>query len=541
MNHKNTILRGSILFLFMSILLISMDISGRANIHNYRFDQLDEFFEEDLFGIKLDYNSGSTGTKTLKLISNIITNENIPNQTDSEPTIDNIVNLVGHESKNIHSAVFALEKVKRTENILFHDPVEWEASLPFVKNLILYDLPSGEKVILSQEFLGLALRLEGQSFDYKHYQVGYANIPTEFLDYFINTSNSPVSIVVSNSDNDLTIKTTYFNITYLFQTQALDFEQVANFGFSDHFLIAQFDKVVITINLLKHSNSMASGVETHVETKIGNVINLVINEERPETETWILSTEKSINVNFDDIFSIDDTFSWYKGEEITKRLSLFNKSSLSMLISQNIGILNGTQNNDNFEIKLSGQKISKEELLESDHRVNDNITVFHNQGRLLTTITDGYDYAIEEDPYTETKTIIPASINLIPLNQHPSLSSNILFRRETALVRELISESIKRYIGNDSLTSLTTDQLLKVTKQYLTASVYVQDFRIDEWKGHSSTFKLFYSALQDIDDAISNYHSITSYPILSSFVMIVILAKKYAPKLIKRKHQIKVK
>jgi hypothetical protein len=511
-------------------LILSIGFSANGNIQSYRFDQLDDFFEEDLFGIKLDYNSDSPGSNALQLISNVITDENIPNQTDPDPTMDNIIALIGHEAQDIHSAFFAVEKVKRTENILFEDPVEWQASLPFVKHLILYELPSGENVVMSQDFLGIALRLEGQSFDYNHYQVGYANIPIEFLDFLINTSASPMSIAVSNSDDSLTIKTTYFNTTYLFQTQDIDFEQVANSRFSDHFLIAQFDKVEITISLLKHSNTMASGVETHLDTRIGNVINLVINEERPDEETWLFSTEKHINIDFNGIFKINDTFSWYKGEEITKRLSLFNKSSLSVLISQNIGIINGTQKNDNFEIMISGQNISKDELSQSDYQVDQNITVFHNENIISRTIIEGYDYVLDEDPYIKTLSINPVFVNLIPLNQHPSLSRNFLFLRETALINELVAESIKRYISNDSLTLLTTDQLLRITRQYMTAAAYVHDLQIEDWKGYPSTVKLLHTALREFNDALLNYHEITSYPILSSVGIFVVLTKYFSGK-----------
>ena len=245
MNSKSNFFRINLILLFISILILSMDFSAKGLIQDYQFDQLDDFFEEDLFGVKFDYNSGTPASEAINLISNIITDENISNQIDPDPTMDNILTLVGHESQEIHSAFFAVENVKRTENIPFFDPIEWETSLPYVKHLILYELPSGENVVMSQDFLGMALRIDGQDFDYNHYQVGYANIPIDFLDFFsdtllsdskinekiesesefsqisINTS-SLMSIAVFNTENDLTIKTTYSNITYLFQKNSLD-------------------------------------------------------------------------------------------------------------------------------------------------------------------------------------------------------------------------------------------------------------------------------------------------------------------------------
>ncbi len=513
-----------------------MDFSVSGNIQVYQFSQLDEFFEEDLFGIKLD--SGFPGSTAIQLISNIITGENIPNQTDPHPTMDSIIALVGHESQDIHSAFFAVDKLRKMEYIPPFGSFEWQASLPFVKHLILYELPSGENVVMSQDFLGMALRLEGQDFDYNNYQVGYAHIPIDFLDFLSdtlppkfsqimhNTSSSPMSIAVFNSNNDLTIKTTYYNITYLFQTQSIDFENLVNFDISDHFLMIQFDTVEITINLLKHSNSMASGVETHFDIRVGNVINLVINEERPDEETWNQSYEEPVETNYNRFIVINDTFSWYTGEEIAKRLSLFNKTSLSLLISQNTGILDGTQNNDNFEIELSGQNISKEELSQSDHTVNDNITVLHNEEILSATIVDGYNFALEEDTDTKTLSIAPASVNLIPLNYlHPSLYRTKLFLKETSLIYELVVESIKRFIANDNLTKLTTDEILKRTKSYLNDAIYVQDLQIEDWKGYPSTVKLLHRALRVYNRDIPEYNNITSYPFLTSVGILVIYLK----------------
>ncbi|MHA2031639.1 MAG: hypothetical protein ACW99Q_19855 [Candidatus Kariarchaeaceae archaeon] len=538
MNNKYTFFRINLILLFTSILILSMDFSVNGNIQVYQFSQLDEFFEEDLFGIKLDYNSGSPGSTALHLISNIITGENIPNQTDPDPTMDNIIALVGHESQDIHSAFFAVDNVRKTEYIPIIGPIEWQASLPFVKHLILYELPSGENVVMSQDFLGMALRLEGQDFDYNHYQVGYANIPIDFLDFFSdaltsnfsqifpNTSSSPMSIDVFNTENDLTIKTTYYNTTYLFQTHSIDFEYVSSFDISDHFLMIQFDTVEITVSMIKHSNSMASGVETHFNIRVGNVMNLIINEERPDEETWNQSYEKHVETSYNRYVNLNNTFSWYRGEEISKRLSLFNKTSLSLLISQNIGILDGTQNADNFKIELSGQNISKEVLSQSDYTVNGNITVLHNEEILSSTIVDGYNFALEEDPQTKIMSITTAPFNLIPLNYlHPNLDNNILFLKETSLINELVAESIKRFIASDNLTRLTTDEILKVTKSYLTKAIYVQNLQIEGWKGYPSTVQLLHGGLRKYNKDIPNNRNITSYPFLTSIGILVIYFK----------------
>ena len=177
----------------------------------------------------------------------------------------------------------------------------------------------------------------------------------------------------------------------------------------------------------------------------------------------------------------------------------------------------------------------KEELSQSDYTVNDNITVLHNEEIMSTTIVDGYNYALEEDPYSETLSITPVTVNLIALNQHPFLSSNILFLRETALINELVAESIKRFVANESLTRLTTDQLLKTTKLYMTAAIYVQDLQIEDWNGHPSTIKLFHTALRELNSTILGYQKITSFPIFTSVGILVIYSSISSRKSRKRR------
>ncbi len=552
MNKFSTSLKINLCIFIFALLFFSMDFSGSGNIQGFEFNQLDKFFEDNLFGVKFDYNSESPKSEALNLISDIVTGENFSTQNDPDPTTDNILALVGHESRDIFSAFFAVENVKRREFIPLLDFIEWQASLPFVKNLILYDLPSKENAIIAQDFLGMALRLDGQAFDYNHYQVGYANIPYDFLEFFtealisgseiqekietdseisqisINSSTSPMSISVSNTENELTVKTTYFNTTYLFQTKDVDFEQIASFDLSDHFLMLQFDEIEISISLLKYSNSMTSGVESHVGIRVGNVINLIINEKRPQEETWSQSSEKHIETNYNGIFDLNDTFSWYRGEEIAQRLSLFNKTSLSLFISQNVGILDGKTNNDNFKIMLSGENISKEALAQNDYPVSDDISILHNEETLVTTIIDGYDFALEENPLTKTSSIIPTSVNLIALNQHPSLSNNILFLRETSLINELVAETVKRFVDNDSLSELSTDQLLKIAKLYMTAAVYIQDIQITDWVGFPTSIISLSTAIRKSDNKALNLSKISDFspfPGVFSVLILVIYRK----------------
>ena len=122
--------------------------------------------------------------------------------------------------------------------------------------------------------------------------------------------------------------------------------------------------------------------------------------------------------------------------------------------------------------------------------------------------------------------IISTQFNLIPLNYpHPNLDRNILFLKETSLINELVAESIKRFIANDNLTRLSTDDILKVTKSYMTAAIYVQNLQIEGWKGYPSTVKLLHRALRENNRDILNYHKISTFPFLTSIGILVIYFK----------------
>ena len=524
-----------IILITLIIIFTSGNLTTIGRSQGYQFSQLSPYYQESLFGVKFDYNSWSSPADSLRFLSNLISKENITDQVDPDTNSDNLMALIGHDSSDIQSAFLAVESIKRTETTPSFGSIEWQTSLPFVKYVLEFALPSGENVILSQDLLGIALKLEGQNFNSDNYQVGYANIPFDFLDFLVSSLSSgsqiplysnttPMTIEIQEKPAGISVTTTYTNISFLFQVDDLDYEQLTSFKLSDQFLLMKFDSFCITVSLLKYSKPTNSGVETHVAIRVGNIINLIINEKFPTTDTWSNSSEVNINTKYRDLVEINETFSWYKNNDILKRMTVFNQSSFSLLLSQNLGILNGASPNNNFQIGVAGQIVPKENLTQQDILVQENVTVSREDDLIYINQLKGHNYVLNEDPTTRKLSVAPLNYNLISLNQHPSLSNNMLFLRETDLVSDFVAESVKHFIDNDSVVALSTDQLLKAANLYLTSAIFIQDFEIVEWKGHPSTIKIQHTAIRETNYVQVNLSNITNFPFLVNILPMVILA-----------------
>jgi hypothetical protein len=334
-----------------------------------------------------------------------------------------------------------------------------------------------------------------------------------------------MTIDVQESKNAITVTTTYTNITYLFQVNALDFEQLLSFELSDHFLLAQFDSISISVKFLKYSKPSNSGIETQINIQIGNILNLIINEALPTPGPWLHSTEESVNVTYGNLFEINETFSWYKHKDINKRLTIFDNLSFSCLLSQNLVVLNGTNSIDGLQIAVAGETISDEALKHQDIIVEDNITISKGADLLYNAHIKGHDYALNEDPITGDLYVTPLIYKLISINQHPSLSNNIQFSRETSLLNELIADNVRHFLDNNSIINLGTDQLLKIAKLYLTSSVFIQDLENEEWRGNPFTMKFHYTAIKEIDQRQVNLTNITNFVFLIDLLPMLIIVR----------------
>jgi hypothetical protein len=473
----------------------------------YQFDQLNPYFAQELFGVEFDYNPEIQYDQALFLETDLLSQTPIQEGSDPDPQENNSIGLIGHEAYGIKSAVFALGNLARKQEIAPSVFVEWQSIVPFVKFLHQFSRPSGETVILGHDFLGMALKVDGNGFTTDHYQLGYANVPIDFLEFLFENSTitkmdvqerpklkvagesysfplkAKKSYEIQEKMNEIQIDITYSNLTYLFQTHSIDLESITGLELADHFIIAQFDSVVFSLIFRKYNNHGITGIETIIEISIGNVMNLIINEELPQDQTWDWSSEHVITDNYKGYIPIEETFSWYHGLDIIKRLELFSSVSFSVLTAQNLGILNETTANDNLRLVIDDQNRTKEELWQNDVAIEDGFSIYEGLEKFFSAPIKGRDFVIRQNELSTTTNLIPLEIETIALNQHIGLANKLLFMQENSIIRELIAECIQRYSLNQSFSHLTTNQLFNIAGLELSAAYYIQDSRVKGWSG----------------------------------------------------------
>ncbi|MHA2138517.1 MAG: hypothetical protein ACW98G_11615 [Candidatus Hodarchaeales archaeon] len=126
--------------------------------------------------------------------------------------------------------------------------------------------------------------------------------------------------------------------------------------------------------------------------------------------------------------------------------------------------------------------------------------------------------------------MIPTTIKSIALNQHPSLSGNILFLEEASLLNSLIADSVSRFVTNKSILSLNAEQLLKIATLYLTSTEYVQEFQIDSWNGYPTKIRSLSNAVLEskkINIGLSKISYFSFFPgFISLGILVVVLSRK---------------
>ncbi|MFX0206484.1 MAG: hypothetical protein ACFFDT_10905, partial [Candidatus Hodarchaeota archaeon] len=468
---------------------------------------------------------------------------------DPDPMENNSIGLIGHEAYSIKSAIFGLGNIARKQEIVPSVFVEWQTIVPFVKFLHQFSRPSGEIFVLGHDFLGMALKVNGSGYTPDYYQLGYANIPIDFLEFLLENStitkmnvqkqtklkiagepisfplNAKKSYEIKEDMNELQIDIIYSNLTYLFQTQSIDLESITELDIADNFIIIQFDSVVFSLILRKYENHGITGIETVIEITIGNVANLIINEELPQNETWDWSTEHMITDSYKGFIPIDETFSWYHGLDIIKRLELFSSVSFSVLTAQNLGMLDETTSNDNLRLVIDDQNRTKEELWQDDIAIKNGFSIFYGVEKLFSAPIKGRDFAIQEDEFSITTNLIPLEIETIALNQHIGLANKLLFLQENSIIRELVAECVQRYSTNQSISQLTTNQLFNAAGLELSSAYYIQDTRVKMWSGFPFKLNLIQFATKTPSSSFEKTKKpgIIEMPLLPGMVALLII------------------
>ncbi|MFX1516479.1 MAG: hypothetical protein ACFFC6_09220 [Promethearchaeota archaeon] len=528
---------------FLGILLVIIlgsTIPARGSVE-YRFVQLNSYFENDLFGLVFDYNPQASTDQSLHFMTDLISQTSFPSTTDPDLQEDNIIALVGHESHEIKSAFLAIQKVKRTQDIIF-ETIEWETTVPFTKYLHQFTLPTGEDVLLGQDFLGMALKVNGSGFDPTQYQLGYANVPLDFLEFILpegkeSSFNLSVetSIGIQESMNKFQIDLTYSNLTFLFQTASVDLDDLLGLETADHLIIAQFDRIVFSTIIKKYSHQGISGVETISEISIGNTKNLIINEELPTNQDWTDALEYEIEEDFKGLIPVHETFSWYQGSDIKNRLQQFSDISFSLITAQNIGVLNGTQAADNFTVFIDDQNRTSSELSQKDIPVTEEISVLHNEQLLFSNQVMGRNFAVQQN-FEDTFSLIPLETQVITLNQQRGFADNLLFQQETSLLKELVAECVKHFITDPLAPTLGTNEILIKGGLDLTSAQYIQDFQVKEWSGAHFKINLIQYAIKtapfssDTKKPGQLTHTSSVLELLGIFILVIMINRKMKAK-----------
>ncbi len=512
---------------------------------DYQIPQLDSYFEENLFGIEFDYNSfvsQDLADKALSLKRDLISQTEFNDSTDIDPETDNIIALIGHRAENLNTALFAIKQVKRSQDILgLDDPIAWQSPMPFIKILNQILLHSGENIISGFDILGIALKINDSSFNPTHYLLGYANLPINLLNIlrgldidniFENNMESELPddfpifntmIEITESLNGLNVNIIYSNLTFIFQTEKIDFFE---FDLAEKIIIAQFDKVIFSINIRKYNQHGNVGIETILDISIGNIVNLIINEELPTGPSWINAFNYTVDKDFFSVFDINETFSWYQGFDIAKRLKLFSNITFSVITAQNLGIVNGTESINDITIYVDEQNQTREQLAINDYPIENEVTCFYNNELLLLSQVQGRDFAIQNYNTQENMSLTPLRSQTIALNQHYGFSHNNLFLQETSLLRDLVVYCVKEFANDPLLSSLSANNLYKNAGLYLTSAQYIQEFQVIDWISSPITlsFLQFTTQISSLSSKGNDKGHITYYYTFPGVLAVVLLS-----------------
>jgi len=535
LGYKSQDTIGIMMILFVFISLISTNAQN-----SYNFPKLDRFFENDLTGVTIDYNPNVPNSETITIIKDIVGNLGLPSDNDSDPNNDNIITMIQHKEKGFKSLVYVLNRIKRTEDILFNTSIEWEAIVPYIKYIHQYTLNSGEDILMSSDFLGLALKINGNGYDPTEYQLGYANVPIEFLEFLFESFNintrmndqqtfsfsdiyspraSNVSVKIEEKLQETEISIVFENISYLFQSSKIDLHEIiSGFELSSKYLIAQFDKLSFVLKFRKYSNDANKGVETITQVTIGNITNLIINEPLPNGESWLFSSEFVIDEEFHVNLAIKDIFSWYRGSDIQKRMEMFSSIAISIISSQSVCVLNNTTSLPH-ELYVDGKLRQHTEIIQQSFNVSQSIKSYYNDNPIFTSIVKGFDFA-----QLKNNEIIPLKTRLMALNHEKGFSGGLLFLEETSLIRDLVSEGFKRFIENSNITTINNDQFYRLAELYFTSSEYIREDRIPEWRGKESKVNFIQIGISDSKEVnIEKLNQITGFSSILVHIFLIIL------------------
>ncbi len=524
--------------ILMLILLYSTNVVVSNGSPSYQFDNLSDYYNEDLFGLRFDYNSFN---RNLDLLTDLISSEQF-STNDSDLQEDNILSLISQKYHGISTAIMAIEKVGRTQEIFgFDTPIKYQTPLPFMKLVNHYTLPQGFDVVSSLDILGIALKIDEENYNPATYQLGYANLPMDLINLIIGygtdiqTVNTAMnvgniftefpynpSINIQEKKDSFQVDVIYSNVTFLFQTEGIGFFE---FEIGSNLLFLQFETLAFTFSVSKYVLNKENGVESRVKVNVGKILTLIINEDLPEG-TWINAFDFRVEENLFGLLEINDTFSYYTGSDISHRLTLFDSLTFSLITSQSLGLLNGTKTLEGIEVYIDARNTSKAELGAQNFLITEEVSLLFNEAPLFTSYINGREFAIENP--ANNPTLLPMNSFSIALNQQTGFAGNLLFRQETSIVRDIVTECIQHYSENNQIKDLTPDQLYDITGLYLQSAKYFRDSGVINWTGNPISFQLLDVLHATTSESFFNgeHSQITSISFFPSFLVLLLISLK---------------
>ena len=150
-----------------------------------------------------------------------------------------------------------------------------------------------------------------------------------------------------------------------------------------------------------------------------------------------------------------------------------------------------------------------------------------NNKLLTISQVQGRNFVVQFDDESEETSLVPVNSNTIALNQQDGFDYNNLFLQETSLIRDLVSESIKRFIADPIISSQTADSLYNLAGLYLPSAYYVQEYKVENWTCSKINLNLLQLAAQKSSYYASreNKNEITEFNTAAGMITLVVLSR----------------
>lgn len=530
--HRNKIFFG---FLLISVVIIPSWSS--LGIERVIINDLDDFYKQDTFSIRIDQNSGSETENAIHFIKDLYNNVNFNDSIDSDEFNNDIYSMAFDKTEEFYTMFLGLEKMTNYVNLseYSYPSFSFRNYLPYTKLLNYFTLNNySEDILLSQDFLGLALKVNGSSFPDNRLLMGYPNIPLEVvktIDLVTERKQTifprpDVESTFSKNDQMVEISISYSNISFIFQAQKIGVNSYSDFSVKNTSIIMLLDKLEVKYEIRAFHYEEFWTLEVTPHFIIGNIIEMAIGE-RIENDLNDFITEKEIIVEPISILKPISfgNFTFYRDSAILDRINQFDTFSLNVMTSQNINV-NGSQVNLNEptffmdEIKQSSLNL-REKSIEIDKSIKAKVGDYS----FYHSVVEGNNFALLTDKNTNSNSFIKISEYILPWSgsETSGMDNFALFQEENELVMDLVADFVQR-IYKDQYLGKSSGEVLITTRMSFFDTDYILNYEVSTWTGDLLEISPKHILIKEKTDMINNpLEKITnSEPIFSIFSIIII-------------------